>query len=48
MFYVPVPGGYENILNRFYGNWKEYVIGTSTHGGVIFDVNKSYHEYIKE
>lgn len=48
MLSVPVPIGYEDILERFYGNWKEYVIGTSTHGGVIFDVNKSYLEYIKK
>lgn len=47
MFKIPIPSGYENILNHTYGNWKKYVVGTSEHGGVIFDTEKSYVEYTK-
>ena len=44
---IAVPIGYRELLNQFYGNWEEYVIGTSTHGGVFFDVDKPYTEYLK-
>ena len=47
MLRLPMPSGYENILNHTYGNWKKFVVGTSEHGGVIFDTEKSYTEYIK-
>lgn len=47
-FQIPVPIGYKQVLDTFYGNWQEYVVGTSTHGGALFDVNKPYTEYIKE
>ena len=46
MLKIPVPGGYLDILERFYGNWKEKKIGTATHGETIFDADKSYTEYI--
>ena len=45
--YLPVPGGYKELLDTFYGDWHKFVIGTSTHGGVLFDTNKPYTEYIK-
>lgn len=47
MFSLPVPSGYREILDCFYGDWHKYVVGTSTHGGVIFDSNKSYKHYIR-
>ena len=43
---LPVPGGYVELLDTFYGDWKKFVIGTSTHGSVLFDTEKSYKEYI--
>lgn len=46
-FQIPVPGEYKQLLDVFYGNWREYVVGTSTHGGVFFDVEKPYTEYIE-
>lgn len=48
MLEIPIPVGYERILNIFYGNWEKYVIGTSSHGGVIFDTEQSYIEYFKQ
>lgn len=47
MFSLPVPSGYVELLDCFYGNWREYVVGTSTHGEVIFDTEKKYTEYLK-
>lgn len=47
MLTIPVPSGYVNILDKFYGNWHEFVVGTATHGGTFFDVDKPYTEYIK-
>lgn len=47
MIKVPVSDNYEEILNREYGNWKQFEIGSAVHGGVIFDANISYKEYLK-
>lgn len=44
---IAVPIGYKELLKQFYGDWEKYVIGTSTHGGVFFDVDKPYTEYLK-
>ena len=44
---IPVPSGYKELIDTFYGNWEEYVIGTSSHGSTFFDVDKPYNEYIK-
>lgn len=44
---IPLPPKYEYILDTFYGNWKEYKIGSNTHGSVLFDVAKPYTEYIQ-
>lgn len=46
MLKVPVPIGYEEILYVFFGDWHEYVKGTSAHGGCLFDTEKSYTFYI--
>ena len=43
---IPVPSKYNEVLTVHFGNWKEYVIGTSVHGELIIDINKSYKEYI--
>ncbi|MCH5304049.1 MAG: LicD family protein [Ruminococcus sp.] len=47
MIKVPVPLNCEDNLTREYGNWKEFEMGSSVHGGVIFDANVSYKEYLK-
>ena len=44
---VPVPPDYTQILDTFYGNWQEYKVGVCTHGGVFFDPDKPYTEYLK-
>lgn len=46
MLRLPVPAGYESILEQFYGNWKEYKIEATTHGGITFDTNISYKDYL--
>lgn len=46
MFQLPVPSGYEELLDTFYGNWREFVIGTASHGQVFFDTHNSYTKYI--
>ncbi len=47
MFYLPVPGNYEALLDTFYGDWRKFVVGTATHGGIFFDTDKPYTEYVK-
>ena len=42
---IPVPSGYENILNRFYGDWHKFVKGVSTHGKMFFDTERPYTYY---
>ena len=46
MFKVPVPFIYEEVLNKFFGDWRTPHNISSYHGGVIFDGTKSYQEYI--
>lgn len=46
MLRIPLPNGYENILRKQYGDWETPVKEPSVHGGVIFDVERSYHEYL--
>lgn len=41
------PRCYEDILQISYGDWHKHVVGGDAHGGVLFDVNKSYTEYLK-
>lgn len=47
MLKIPVPEGYVELLNTFYGDWKKYKKGTATHGGVFFDTEKPYTDYVK-
>lgn len=44
---VKVPSKFEEYLTHTYGNWRVPIRGNNTHGGVIFDVNKSYKDYLK-
>ena len=48
MLKIPLPCGYINILNTFYGDWQNYKIATSTHGKVFFDTERTYKYYIYE
>lgn len=47
MLKIPVTSQFECALTVQYGNWKEFSIGTSSHGGVIFDTERSYKEVVK-
>lgn len=46
-FTFPVPYGWEHYLEISFGDWHEFVIGTSLHGGLIIDGDKPYTEYLK-
>lgn len=48
MLEIPIPIGFERILTTFYGDWKKYIIGNSSHGGVIFDTEQSYIDFFKK
>lgn len=48
MLSIPVPVGYEQLLKTSYGEWKKFVVGSSVHGGVIFDTERSYKEYLMQ
>ena len=44
---IPIGKNYDHALRVRYGNYKEIVKGSSCHGGVIFDTQKPYNEYLK-
>lgn len=46
MLSIPMPTEYTKMLTKTYGNWEKFVVGTSIHGGVIFDVEQSYQDYL--
>lgn len=43
---IPIGAGYEDALTTRYGNYREFVIGGSCHGGVFFDTDKPYTEHL--
>lgn len=45
---IPVPEKYKRALDLKFGNWKELVVIPTAHGGLIFDADKPYTEYLKE
>ena len=47
MLNIPVPDAKEKMLDITYGNWRRFVVGNSMHGGVFFDVDVPYKEYIE-
>lgn len=47
MLTIPLPVNYESVLNKTYGKWKEFVVGGSVHGGVIFDTERPYTHYLQ-
>ncbi len=44
---VPICKNYDHALTQDFGDWHKYVIGNSLHGGIIFDTEKSYKDYIQ-
>lgn len=48
MLTIPAPWRYEEFLDQEYGNWHDFIKGTSVHGGCVFDVNKSYKYYLSD
>ena len=46
MLTIPVPKDYELVLDTFYGDWRVFKKGASTHGGVFFDPENTYKKYI--
>ena len=45
---VPVPAGWRELLEGRYGDWNRHVVGASTHGGMLLDVDRPYTEYLKK
>ena len=45
---VKIPIGYEQRLTTMYGDWKTPRKGGAFHGDIIFDVNRSYVEVLRE
>ena len=43
---VRIPAGYEEYLTKLYGDWREFVVGSSDHGDTIFDTDHSYRTYL--
>ena len=48
MIEMPVGRDYLKVLEIQYGNWQTPLQVGSNHGGIIFDTDKSYKEYLKE
>lgn len=46
MVLFPIPAKYDEILKIEYGDYMKLVKGTSCHGSVILDIEKSYSEYL--
>jgi len=47
-FSMPCCIKYDHALRNYFGNYEEFVKGTSLHGDMIFDVDKPYTEYLKD
>jgi lipopolysaccharide cholinephosphotransferase len=45
---IPVGTGFDHSLSEMYGNYRVFEKGTSLHGEIILDTNKSYKDTIKE
>ena len=45
---IPLPKGYEELLDKFYGDWHTFVIGANNHGNMILDADRSWKEYVKQ
>ena len=47
MIKIPVPADYCRLLEKTYGDWKTPIRGGDLHGGIFFDPEKPYKEYIE-
>ena len=45
---VSVPEKAEDILTNIYGDWHEFVKGTSVHSEVVLDASVDYKTYLKD
>ncbi len=45
---LPCPSGYDGILTSKYGDWRTPSDSGTFHGDVVFDVNRSYKEVVKD
>lgn len=45
MFKLYCPRDYDTRLKEEYGDWHKFVIGTTTHGSLYFNVDKDYKEF---
>lgn len=48
MLKMPVPSGYDKMLTKTYGEWREYQIGSTQHGGMFVDTDNCYKKYLKK
>ncbi|MCD8028217.1 MAG: LicD family protein [Erysipelotrichaceae bacterium] len=48
MIKIPIPKKYDLYLKKMYGDYSQYVIGTSRHGKLTFDTNVNYKEYFRK
>lgn len=46
MLKIAVPSGYLNVLRDCYGSWEKPIKTVTIHGGIIFDTEKSYLDYL--
>ena len=46
MLEIPVCAGYEAYLSRLYGDWQVPRQNSNMHGGLFFDADRSYSDYI--
>lgn len=44
---IPVPKNYHHALTKRFGNYQEFVKGGAYHGGILFDTDKPYTDYLK-
>ena len=44
---IPVVKDYEKALSQEFGNWHEFIIGTSNHKEIFFDTENSFSMYLK-
>lgn len=45
---IPAPVEYDRILRRWYGDYEQFVRGTSCHEGIILDPDMPYREYLRK
>lgn len=43
---VPICRDYDKVLTDDYGDWRQFIVGTSMHKNIIFDVDRSYRDYL--